>query len=170
MRYGQDYYDDRMQATRRLYVKFQGFGFYVIGLTNNSWVTDDDDDDDNDVLFPSIVLKSARTEMDSGKPDVGSTATMTDDEVNTVNGSNEDGEEEKSVNISESSRKDVNAASDPLRWFGILVPPALRSAQSAFISAMDDPIIRLIASQRAMRQLEIEIQRTRKAVRKVAKG
>jgi hypothetical protein len=56
---------------------------------------------------------------------------------------------------------------DPIRWFGILVPPALRSAQASFISAVEGPIPQLATIARDMRTQEIEIGRVRKQIKKL---
>ncbi|CAN9241810.1 unnamed protein product [Alternaria sp. RS040] len=55
---------------------------------------------------------------------------------------------------------------DPLRWFGILVPPALRTAQSTFVSAVEGPIPQLVTILRDLRTQEIEIGRIRKQIKK----
>ena len=57
-------------------------------------------------------------------------------------------------------------AMDPIRMFGILVPPALRSAQASFNEAVDGPVVRVAAVAGELRALEREIGRARKAVRK----
>jgi len=56
---------------------------------------------------------------------------------------------------------------DPLRWFGILVPPALRSAQSSFIAAVEGPVPHLVSVARELRSQEIEIGRIRKQIKKL---
>lgn len=56
---------------------------------------------------------------------------------------------------------------DPLRWFGILVPPTLRSAQSGFVSAVDGPIPQLATVVRDLRSQEIEIGRVKKQIKKL---
>lgn len=58
--------------------------------------------------------------------------------------------------------------SDPLRWFGILVPPALRSAQTDFAIAVEGPIERIVNLTRQMHQLEHDISRARKSTKKIA--
>ena len=55
---------------------------------------------------------------------------------------------------------------DPIRMFGILVPPALRSAQASFTEAVDGPVMRLAEVTGELRALEREIGRTRKSIRK----
>ncbi|KAL8655520.1 MAG: hypothetical protein Q9210_000826 [Variospora velana] len=56
--------------------------------------------------------------------------------------------------------------SDPLKWFGILVPPALRACQSSFKHAVEGLIPSLANISNEMKSLEIEIRRTRKKIRK----
>ena len=58
----------------------------------------------------------------------------------------------------------------PLTWFGILTPRELRSAQQSFSTAISSPTESAVNAARQMRQLEAEINRTRKAVRKAEKG
>lgn len=56
---------------------------------------------------------------------------------------------------------------DPLKWFGILVPPALRTAQATFVDAVEGPIPRLATIAREMRLQEIEIGRVKKQIKKM---
>lgn len=60
----------------------------------------------------------------------------------------------------------VNRPNDPLIWFGILRPPALKASQVAFQDAISK-IPRLAALDLEMRGLEIEIRRTRKKLTKL---
>jgi hypothetical protein len=53
---------------------------------------------------------------------------------------------------------------DPLRWFGILVPPALRSAQSSFVSAAEDSVPSLATVMAEMRNVEGEVGRVRSKI------
>jgi len=57
---------------------------------------------------------------------------------------------------------------DPLRWFGILIPPALRSAQGSFVQAVEGPLPGLINIMKEMRSLESEVRRLRKDVKRHA--
>lgn len=59
---------------------------------------------------------------------------------------------------------------DPLKWFGILVPQSLRSAQASFASAMDSPASDAVNASRGMRQVEIEIRKLRKDIRKAERA
>ena len=55
---------------------------------------------------------------------------------------------------------------DPLNWFGILVPPALRASQSSFKSAVIDIIPALASTTNEMKKLEIRVRQTRKKLKK----
>jgi hypothetical protein len=71
----------------------------------------------------------------------------------------------KSSESTDESKK-ASRAADPLRWFGILVPPALRSAQSSFVGAVEGSMPRLSNIARDLRNQEIEIGRMRKQIKK----
>lgn len=51
---------------------------------------------------------------------------------------------------------------DPMRWFGILVPPSLRSAQTSFIDAVEGNVPRLANTVIEMQVAEKEISRLRR--------
>ena len=59
------------------------------------------------------------------------------------------------------------ALQDPIKWFGILVPPALRSSQAYFRGAVGDNLPSLVNVDNEMKEVEIEIRRTRKRLRKL---
>jgi len=56
---------------------------------------------------------------------------------------------------------------DPLKWFGILSPPALRSSQATFKVAVRGCVPRLASTANEMRVVEIEVRRARKKLGKV---
>ncbi|MCJ1344037.1 hypothetical protein MMC31_002237 [Peltigera leucophlebia] len=59
---------------------------------------------------------------------------------------------------------------DPLNWFGILVPSALRRTQTSFKAVVEEIVPRIVTVDREMRQLEIEVRRTRKKLLQAEKG
>ena len=67
---------------------------------------------------------------------------------------------------SEDTETGSNMARDPLNWFGILVSPALRTSQSSFKDAVANLIPTLASISKEMREVEIEIRRARKRIRK----
>ncbi|KAL9605532.1 MAG: hypothetical protein Q9179_001288 [Wetmoreana sp. 5 TL-2023] len=56
---------------------------------------------------------------------------------------------------------------DPLKWFGILVPPALRTSQKSFKTAVTDTVPSLANISTEMKSFEVEIRRMRKKIRKL---
>lgn len=59
---------------------------------------------------------------------------------------------------------------DPLNWFGILVPSALRRTQTSFKAVVEELVPRIVTVDREMRQLEIEVRRMRKKLLQAEKG
>lgn len=73
---------------------------------------------------------------------------------------------QENINPTEAGTK-KSPSNDPIRWFGVLVPPPLRSAQTSFITAVEGPITSLSTLLKDIRQQEIEIGRTRKQIKKL---
>jgi hypothetical protein len=164
LRYGQDSYDERMQATRRLLISLDDQHLPV--LTTSS------------PLPPSISTKAnpqqptppstPPIDTDNQTPPID-TANQTPP-INTANQTREEKDQElndtpESENKESSSKK----LGDPLHWFGILVPPALRSSQKSFISAFDGPIIDATNSAQALRHVTLEIRKLRKLIKRAEK-
>ena len=61
--------------------------------------------------------------------------------------------------------ENTNVYHDPLRWFGMLNPPTLRASQASFRSAAADIAPSLASIMKEMRELEVDIRRTRKNLR-----
>jgi hypothetical protein len=90
----------------------------------------------------------------------------------TAKGDEKDGQEPEGEKAepslsSEESKKTAKVV-DPLRWFGILVPPALRSAQAGFVSAVEGPVPELATVAKDLRSQEIEIGRVKKQIKKMS--
>ena len=54
---------------------------------------------------------------------------------------------------------------NPINWFGILIPKALRDAQSSFMVAVRDIVPDLATVLGEMRSLEVEIEALRHKIR-----
>ncbi|KIW04085.1 uncharacterized protein PV09_04902 [Verruconis gallopava] len=123
-RYGQDYYDERMQAQRVVRVSTSGGGGDVYEFT-------------------CVKRESApvETPADAGE---------------------DDGDDAK-------KNETKPASKDPLQWFGILVAQPLRAAQASFTTAVEGSVPELVTLQVQLRNLEIEIGRTRKMLKKLEK-
>lgn len=131
-RYGQDYYDDRMQSSRR--VRFER-------------------DDENADGRPVLSITPNRTAVEVEK----------DPKTEREDASSE---KQHPTPPSTPPAEDAKPPPDPLRWFGILVPPALRACQSSFVSAVEGPVAQASNASRSMRGVEVEIRRVRKEIRR----
>ncbi|KAF2265396.1 hypothetical protein CC78DRAFT_553004 [Lojkania enalia] len=140
-RYGQDYYDERMQAFRK--VKGSAVAFRIPA--------------------PKLDPSSASGPASSPPNSSGKPTEENNSEVSATSSESEN--EDESVNNAPSGES--STCSDPLRWFGILVPSALRQAQSSFVSAIEGPIPQLATIVREMRRQESEISRLRKQIKKL---
>jgi coiled-coil domain-containing protein 115 len=65
--------------------------------------------------------------------------------------------------------KQVNTL-DPLRWFGILVPRELRSAQTSFSAAIEVSAADCLNAARALRECEGDVRKLRKEIRKAERS
>lgn len=118
LRYSQDQYDERMQATRRLAISGEEAPRFQISMYEEPEEPVADETD------------------------------------------GEDGAEKK---------KPVKKSKDPLRWFGVLTPQALRSAQASSVKAVQDIIPKLVSVNAQMLDVEIEVRRARKKRAKAEK-
>ncbi|KAI4207402.1 MAG: hypothetical protein LQ348_000588 [Seirophora lacunosa] len=131
-RYGQDFYDDRMQASTRM----------------NSNISSPPEQ-----LFSFNPILKDITSVTFLPPE---SKTSTVEQAKTI---------EDSDTIAKDSEPELGV-SDPLKWFGILVPQALRACQASFKHAVEELIPSLTSVSNEMKSLEIEIRRTRKKIRK----
>ncbi|PSR83613.1 hypothetical protein BD289DRAFT_369729 [Coniella lustricola] len=60
------------------------------------------------------------------------------------------------------SKSPLPARTDPLRWFGVLTPFALRQTQTSAVEVVERIVPRLVTVDAAMREVEIEVRRARK--------
>jgi len=67
---------------------------------------------------------------------------------------------------SATTQKNEKHKTDPIHMFGVLVAPALRQAQGSFVKVVAESIPRLVELDGEMKELEIEIRRTRKMLAK----
>ncbi|GAB0133719.1 hypothetical protein EsDP_00002117 [Epichloe bromicola] len=126
-RFGQDHYDQRMQASRRLEIQCRGGDHHAEFLVKRTRAGDDENEVEQQGKRPS----SADSGHDAATP--------------------HDGDE-----------KPAGRGGDPLRWFGILTPLPLRTAQVHSVRSVEEVIPRLVSVAAEMRHVEIEVRRARK--------
>ncbi|KAL8695011.1 MAG: hypothetical protein Q9224_003469 [Gallowayella concinna] len=76
-------------------------------------------------------------------------------------------EDSQTSQTSQRERTPESETPDSLRWFGILVPPALRATQTSFKHAVTEAIPSLANLSNEMKSMEIEIRRMRKKIKKI---
>lgn len=169
MRYGNDYYHDRAVATKRVEVFDEAEGEHDATLSmriiSKSFAQDVGDQDDED----------DRSGSDDPQQQPSPPATPEPDEKDSDDSADGLQDEPKASEKDSGSTPDTSKTSkppleaDPLRWYGILVPRELRSAKTSFTSAVDETVANATNASRAMREVEVDIRRLRKEIRKVEK-
>ncbi|XXH05130.1 Serine/threonine-protein kinase tel1 [Hypoxylon texense] len=148
VRFGQDYYDERMQASRRV----------AITIT---------DDGGQDVPVFTVAAAAGGRQMSRSKTEKGVAA----EDENTPSVDDQEEEEEKREDTSSTKKntkkqqqqqQQQQQQKDPLRWFGLLTPLPLRQAQAQSVEAVEQAVPQLVSVSAQMAQVEIEIRRARK--------
>ncbi|KAL5085736.1 hypothetical protein Trisim1_009949 [Trichoderma cf. simile WF8] len=153
MRYGQDHYDERMRALRVLDITPGGDDVPIFAIKSlNSPVDDEGLKEDEKRGDSSDGDKATAKENSEANPE---------DEQSPEDQSEDKEKEEEKI-------KTKKATNNPLRWFGILAPAPLRTAQTLSIQAVEEVIPRLISVNAKMEHVEIEIRRARKKRAKAA--
>ncbi|KAK3322482.1 hypothetical protein B0H66DRAFT_205543 [Apodospora peruviana] len=152
VRYGQDHYDDRMQAARRVQItqSSPSAGHHVIFDMIKVTADESEENDDKN----NTKKEDQQEEQDEKKS--AAAATTKDD-------NNHDG----SGKPSPPPKKRNNH--DPLRWFGLLSPQPLRLAQAQAVQAVEEIIPRLASLSAAMADVELQVRRARKKRSKAEK-
>jgi hypothetical protein len=186
--YGQDYYDERMQAGRRVRIRVEGKGsekgkelggnaamdavedhpvFVVRGYPGEE--TEEEGRDETERLNGEKEKKvKEEVKGKDGKHAAGDDSETTSGQSpndspqqeptpQTTTPTDEAKEDKPSTKNPSSTKKN-----DPLRWFGILTPPALRQAQSHAIQAVERLIPQLATISAEMAAVELAVRRARK--------
>ncbi|KAJ5288534.1 hypothetical protein N7478_001564 [Penicillium angulare] len=162
-RYGADYYDDRMKATRKISVQTRPKKAHAetTKLEDKAVCTQLKD---NDYWLAMDYTPHSNTEQrrnsDSGSPeprdsnieDASQPLTSALDEneapVHIIDGANTPRKETTTPRFQ---------SDNPIHWYGILVPSSLRSAQNAFTDGIQGHVPQLAAITMKMRALEQQI-------------
>lgn len=168
-RYGPDYYDERMKATRKISIQSERntdqstnapqdeeditalpdseYTFSV--KTTPSHPPEDDDDGNNETTASSPVV-GGHLEAEETRPAEAASSGPSD------HAETETTPVEKSKPVSKKFR-----SADPIYWYGILVPQSLRRAQDSFVNAIDHQVPDLASTTVEMRALEQQISQLR---------
>ena len=158
-RYGQDYYDQRMQASRRVSIK--GVAREEEGEDQNGG------EGGGGVVVVSVGVYTCAAEGGENGDGRERGSDRNDDE-----GDDDEKEQDEAPASEErdSEKKNRPDHADPLRWFGILTPFPLRQAQGQAIQAVEEIIPRLASISAEMAEVELEVRRARKKRAKAEKS
>lgn len=157
VRYGQEYYDDRMQATTRFEASVNDQDIPRLALKVN------------DKPSPSTKDSTKPSDKDSSEKSPGSNKELggeKQEDKPSEQGEKEHPEEQEQEDRPNDKEKAHNKIRDPLHWYGILVPPSLRSSQKSFSSAIHDPVIDAVNSAQALHRVDMDIRKLRKDIKK----
>ncbi|KAJ5548747.1 hypothetical protein N7513_005981 [Penicillium frequentans] len=162
-RYGADYYDERMKATRKISIQRRpeddnkstdsteasntpSEAEYKFNIEYTPSRTPEEPAETKDELQSEDSKSQKTSKLDTG------TTTESDSPV-------EDSVPNKSSGESKAPKK--SRPSDPISWYGILVPPSLRTAQKSFTDGIQNEVPALAAVVVEMRRLEDKINKIR---------
>lgn len=155
VRYGQEYYDDRMQATTRFEASIDNKDVSHLALILND--------------TPSPSTKGSDKESTDKSPDFDNDSNKQGQEDTSDEQEDRDKPEQQEQDKPDDKAKTHNKVRDPLHWYGILVPPSLRASQKSFISAIHDPVIDATNAAQALRRVDMDIRKLRKDIKKAEK-
>jgi hypothetical protein len=178
-RYGQDWYDERMKASRKARV-----------LSASVDDTEDSVGADFQRLSisavprgPTIQIVHSEEKKSKSESEIKEEESKQQQQQPSPPGTPEPESKPKEDEETKSDQSEESKPTNPLRWYGVLVPPELRRAQSAFTAATEGssaseesdetcngPIADAVNAARGMRDIEAEIRKIRKAVKKAEKA
>jgi coiled-coil domain-containing protein 115 len=147
MRYGPDFYDERMQALRQVSISTTEGRLPIFSVSHSSRPEGGGDGD-------GVTSRQQRQD-----PQPAHHPSAEEDWREAAAGVPV-GEQPVPAG-SEAGPKKQNAR-DPLRWFGVLTPLSLRQTQACAAEAVDQVIPRLASLSAEMQDLEIQVRRARK--------
>ncbi|CAG8905306.1 unnamed protein product [Penicillium egyptiacum] len=168
-RYGADYYDERMKATRKISIQSEQ-------STEKS--TDDPQEKHGTTALPgSEYTFSVKTtpshpteeaggndETKASSPVLGGHLEASEETSLAETASSKPSDTTETQPIPVEKPKSVSKkfrSADPIHWYGILVPQSLRRAQDSFANAIDNQVPGLASTTVEMRALEQQIDRLR---------
>lgn len=159
-RYGEECYDQRMKAQRRVVAQMSEAGSSEMSVKSirpstiaqtdrgeNSRFGKSEDGHDEDSLQPIIQPPADREKREEEKEE---------DKDNKKHDTLEPAEV-AAATITKTDPADKN----PISWFGLLVPPALKQTQTHFVTAVEELVPALVNADAEMKVLEAEIWEVR---------
>ncbi|KAL2009154.1 hypothetical protein VTN00DRAFT_7348 [Thermoascus crustaceus] len=179
-RYGEDYYDERMKATRKISLQklsrsasFDGtpgtdlesrksnrpcsYGYSFKIEPGSSDHATEEVKDGNGTTEPPMTSPQTQP-LDSG------TGHQIVDGIKPSSASQEPAMMEPISSSEPASPKKTFRPSDPISWYGVLVPPSLRSAQKSFTVAVEECVPELASIMTEMREVEGKVNELRSKI------
>ncbi|RAL06433.1 uncharacterized protein BO80DRAFT_396319 [Aspergillus ibericus CBS 121593] len=171
--YGADYYDERMKATKRVSLQ------PPTNLTAERYTIDaenspeaDTKDGNSKPIFEIKTVAVQHTEDESETDDKAESdaSSSQEDQSGREEDNSQTGETlatpeppqaEQETDAKPKRSKKKFRSSNPIHWYGILVPPYLRSAQKSFTEAIESRLPQLASVIVEMRIVEKEVELVR---------
>lgn len=175
-RYGKDFYHERAVATKRVTVNTEATPDGSARLEFAEWEVPGerdgplDQEDGNDAA--SGRSDTVQRQDESETTQQPSPPATPKPEVTSAQPSSEKLSSERQSKDADSppTKSKSPLESDPLRWFGILLPRDLRSAKSSFEFAVNEPMTDAVNAMRSMRGVEVELRKVRKEIRRMERS
>ena len=148
-RYGEEGYDERMKASRAVRIEELKSRLRLEDATEQDEADDEEEKDGNDIDEKALATHPGRLNDVTAENEQDSTP-------ETEKGRalpNADTADEIS-HISFSTPGLTSPSTDPLRWYGLLIPPTLRQCQSTFTTSITNTIPSLLTITSQMSALE----------------
>ncbi|PGH09544.1 hypothetical protein GX51_00650 [Blastomyces parvus] len=152
-RYGEDYYDERMKPIKKLSIIPPS---EVPAQDKPTMLSSNQRRNTPSFTIENVLLSSVNVKETK---DTESKDDETGPSSSSPSRSSDPNEPDRFTGPEKSSTN--RQSSNPLNWFGILVPPALRTAQQSFYTALEGPITTLAGVITEMREVEREVEALR---------
>ena len=170
-RYGKDFYHERATAARRVRIlagEEDGSGAKFEIVEHHPESADDEGNVETESK-PQEMKPEEPIVQQPSPPATPAPQCGKDDKASADDDATKIASDAAPAETSSQPKAKTASESDPLRWFGILVPQELRSAQTSFSSTVDDTVTDAVNTARGMREAEVEIRKLRKEIRKAEK-
>ncbi|KAF4254586.1 hypothetical protein KXW28_005198 [Aspergillus fumigatus] len=156
-RYGADYYDERMKAIRKMAIRSPPCAENKKSMSGVEDIPQGECplDEYRQIFAMDEMTNDQRVE----EPETSKDKEEADTEVDNTRQIN------PSATSESDSPKERPRFSDPIHWYGILVPPSLRSAQRSFTEAVEQYLPKLASVVVEMQTVEREVERLRSQLR-----
>lgn len=172
MRYGQDYFHERAVATRRVHINQNSVNETAhrlsLAVVPKAVVSaaDEDSDERTKREAPHVGEKTQQPSPPATPSPEDDSKTSTNPPAEGSRGQEDDNDNSRTKEVPPKPRLEA----DPIRWYGIMVPRELRTAQGSFSAAMNLNVAAAVNAGRAMRETEVEIRKLRKEIRRAEKA